>query len=168
MSGDPTARMADLQRALDEMAEATDRLLAGLDRLTERDVRGPSLLPGWTRAHVLTHLARNADGLAVLAHNARTGEDRPMYPDDLTDSRAHLAGFLAQYWGGGMEQYSAERGHPRLRMRHVHFAIGQDQRDAWYRHMADAVLAAELPAELEAQMLGYFATAADHLVNAPG
>ena len=82
MSGDPTARMADLQRALDEMAEATDRLLAGLDRLTERDVRGPSLLPGWTRAHVLTHLARNADGLAVLAHNARTGDDRPMYPDD--------------------------------------------------------------------------------------
>jgi len=93
---------------------------------------------------------------------------RPLYPDELTASKAHLAGFLAQYWGGGMEQYSAERGHPRLRMRHVHFAIGQDQRDAWYRHMADAVLAAELPAELEAQMLGYFATAADHLVNAPG
>ena len=93
---------------------------------------------------------------------------RPLYPDELTASKAHLAGFLSQYWGGGMEQYSAERGHPRLRMRHVHFAIGQPQRDAWYRHMADAVLAAELPAELEAQMLGYFATAADHLVNAPG
>jgi hemoglobin len=91
---------------------------------------------------------------------------RPLYPDDLTASKAHLAGFLAQYWGGGMEQYSAERGHPRLRMRHVRFAIGRAERDAWYRHMADAVVVAELPAELEAQMLGYFAMAADHLVNA--
>lgn len=93
---------------------------------------------------------------------------RPLYPEDMTASKAHLAGFLAQYWGGGMEQYSAERGHPRLRMRHVHFVIGRAQRDAWYRHMADAVMAAGLPSEVEAQMLGYFATAADHLVNAPG
>jgi maleylpyruvate isomerase len=74
--------MTDLQRHLDEMAGATDRLLASLDRLTEADVRGPSLLPGWSRAHVLTHVARNADGLAVLARNARTGADLPMYPDD--------------------------------------------------------------------------------------
>jgi len=93
---------------------------------------------------------------------------RPLYPDELTASKAHLAGFLAQYWGGGMEQYSAERGHPRLRMRHVRFAIGRAERDAWYRHMADAVLAADLPVELEARMLDYFAMAADHLVNAPG
>jgi maleylpyruvate isomerase len=70
----------DLQRSLDEMAAATDRLLTSVDRLAEADLRGPSLLPGWTRAHVLTHLARNADGLAVLAHNARTGDDGPMYP----------------------------------------------------------------------------------------
>ena len=70
----------DLQRSLDEMAVATDRLLASVDRLAEAELRNPSLLPGWTRAHLLTHLARNADGLAVLAHNARTGEDGPMYP----------------------------------------------------------------------------------------
>ena len=93
---------------------------------------------------------------------------RPLYPDDLTPSKTHLAGFLAQYWGGGMEQYSAERGHPRLRMRHVPFAIGTSQRDAWYRHMADAVLAADVPSEIEAQLLGYFAMAADAMVNAPG
>jgi hemoglobin len=53
-------------------------------------------------------------------------------------------------------------------MRHVRFAIGRAERDAWYRHMADAVLAADLPVELEARMLDYFAMAADHLVNAPG
>ena len=70
----------DLQRSLDEMAAATDRLLTSVDRLAEADLRGPSLLPGWTRAHLLTHLARNADGLAVLARNACTGEDGPMYP----------------------------------------------------------------------------------------
>jgi hemoglobin len=92
---------------------------------------------------------------------------RPLYPDDLTPSKAHLAGFLAQYWGGGVEQYSAERGHPRLRMRHVRFVIGRVERDAWYRHMSGAVLAADLPSDLEAQMLGYFAMAADHLVNEP-
>ena len=92
---------------------------------------------------------------------------RPLYPDDLTASKAHLAGFLAQYWGGGMEQYSTEGGHPGLGLGHVPFASGTAERDAWYRHMAEALMAADLPTELEAQMLGYFATAADHLVNAP-
>ena len=70
----------DLAAGLDEMAAATDRLLHTVDGLTEDDLRGPSLLPGWTRAHVLTHLARNADGLTNLVEAARTGEDRLMYP----------------------------------------------------------------------------------------
>jgi hemoglobin len=48
---------------------------------------------------------------------------RPLYPEDLTDSRRHLTGFLTQYWGGP-STYSDERGHPRLRMRHAPFAIG--------------------------------------------
>jgi maleylpyruvate isomerase len=66
--------------ALDEMAGITDRLLATVDTFSDDDVRAPSGLPGWTRAHVLTHVARNADGLANVAHWARTGEVRPMYP----------------------------------------------------------------------------------------
>lgn len=70
---------AHLGAALDEMAGSTDRLLRRVDDLTGGDLRGASLLPGWTRAHVLTHLARNADGLANLVESARTGEDRPMY-----------------------------------------------------------------------------------------
>jgi maleylpyruvate isomerase len=65
--------------ALDEMARATDRLLATVDAFSDADVRTPSALPGWTRAHVLTHVARNADAVANLAHWARTGEERPMY-----------------------------------------------------------------------------------------
>ena len=61
-----------------------------------------------------------------------------MYPEDLTDSKAHLALFLMQYWGGP-RHYSEQRGHPRLRMRHAPFAIGTAQADAWLRHMTDAV-----------------------------
>jgi len=74
-----TAPPGPLDASLDELAGATDRLLLTVDALTEHDLRGQSLLPGRTRAHVLTHLARNADGLANLAEAARTGEDRPMY-----------------------------------------------------------------------------------------
>jgi len=69
---------------------------------------------------------------------------RPLYPDDLTDPKAHLAGFLVQYWGGPTT-YSDERGHPRLRMRHARFVIGPLERDAWLRHMTDAVRSAGLP-----------------------
>jgi maleylpyruvate isomerase len=74
------ADLAGLAHALDEMARSTDRVLDTIDRMSDDDARAPSLLPDWTRAHVLTHLARNADGLGNLAHWARTGEERPMYP----------------------------------------------------------------------------------------
>lgn len=63
---------------------------------------------------------------------------RPLYPEDLTDARRHTALFLIQYWGGP-GTYSEERGHPRLRMRHLPFAIGQAERDAWFGLMMDAV-----------------------------
>ncbi len=65
--------------ALDAMARSVDRLLETVDALDDAAVREPSLLPGWTRAHVLTHVARNADGLVNLVHWARTGEETPMY-----------------------------------------------------------------------------------------
>jgi hemoglobin len=95
---------------------------------------------------------------------AADGVLRPLYPDDLGPSRAHLTGFLIQYWGGPAS-YSDERGHPRLRMRHAPFAIGVAQRDAWYRHMAAAVRAGGLDPADEAEVLTYFERAADHLVN---
>ena len=47
---------------------------------------------------------------------------RPLYPDDLTESGHHLALFLMQYWGGPAT-YLEQRGHPRLRMRHMPFVI---------------------------------------------
>ncbi len=93
---------------------------------------------------------------------------RPLYPEDLTDSRRHLAGFLTQYWGGP-STYSDERGHPRLRMRHAPFAIGEAERDAWLRHMLgtlDAVAAARgTPVEAVARIRIYLTDVADFLVN---
>jgi maleylpyruvate isomerase len=52
-----------------------------LDELGDAAAEGPSLLPGWSRAHVLTHLARNADALVNLLTWARTGVETPMYPN---------------------------------------------------------------------------------------
>lgn len=63
---------------------------------------------------------------------------RPLYPEDLGDARRHTALFLIQYWGGP-GTYSEERGHPRLRMRHLPFVIGQAERDAWFELMMNAV-----------------------------
>jgi hemoglobin len=94
---------------------------------------------------------------------------RPLYPDDLTASIEHMALFLQQYWGGP-GTYSEQRGHPRLRQRHMPFVITEAERDAWFGHMAAAldsvVTERGTPPELEARMLDYFAQAADFLVNA--
>jgi hemoglobin len=94
---------------------------------------------------------------------------RPLYPDELTDSKRWLAGFLVQYWGGS-QAYSLERGHPRLRMRHLPFRIGPAERDAWFRHMVAALnsLVAErdvLP-ETEQRLREYFSMAAEAMRNA--
>ena len=71
-----------------------------------------------------------------------------LYPEapDLTGARARLRLFLIQYWGGPTT-YSDERGHPRLRMRHLPFHIGREERDRWLEHMTAAIEAAtaELP-----------------------
>jgi maleylpyruvate isomerase len=73
-------RMDDeARRSMTRIGEATDRLLASAAALTDATVREPSPLPGWTRGHVLTHVARNADGLGNLLRWARTGTKTPMY-----------------------------------------------------------------------------------------
>ncbi len=92
---------------------------------------------------------------------------RPMYPEDLADSKRHLALFLAQYWGGP-PVYSEERGHPRLRMRHARFAVTPDAATAWLGHMTAAVDAAGLPPDDRRELLDYLSMAAESLVNARG
>lgn len=88
----------------------------------------------------------------------------PLYPDDMEPGRSHLRDFLIQYWGGPSD-YSEGRGHPRLRMRHAPFTIGETERDAWLGHMTAAVVSAGLASEDEAEMLAYFEMAATHLIN---
>src|SRR5215469_482050 len=64
---------------------------------------------------------------------------RPLYPeDDFDGAERRLRMFLEQYWGGP-RTYTDERGHPRLRMRHVPFRITPIERDAWLRCMHTAV-----------------------------
>jgi maleylpyruvate isomerase len=81
------------ERELDDViagcASAHQRLLADADTLTDDDIAQPSLLPGWTVGHVVTHLARHADGQIRVFEAAARGEAAERYP-------------------GGMEQRCAE------------------------------------------------------------
>ena len=85
-------------------------------------------------------------------------------PDDLSGARHRLTLFLAQYWGGP-STYNDERGHPRLRMRHSPFEIGPAERDAWLRHMREAVAFAGPPPAVAARLLAYFDLAAEAMRN---
>ncbi|CAN5362897.1 globin [soil metagenome] len=97
----------------------------------------------------------------------------PLYPDapELSGARHRLTGFLVQYWGGPTT-YSDERGHPRLRMRHMPFRVGPIERDHWLHHMTAAVeqVCAEQAVgdEFAHELLAYFVPAAEQLRNDTG
>lgn len=100
-----------------------------------------------------------------------------LYPDqhDLTGARRRLTLFLIQYWGGPT-MYDDERGHPRLRMRHMPFHVGPLERDRWLHHMAHAVAAvtadipvtADIGADVHQTLMAYFVPSAEHLRNDTG
>ena len=92
---------------------------------------------------------------------------RPLYPADLADARRHLTLFLAQYWGGP-QTYSEERGHPRLRLRHMPFRVGPAERDQWLVHMAAAVERAADSQLIRTTLMNYFLPAAEQLRNDTG
>jgi maleylpyruvate isomerase len=71
--------MNEARHSLDRLAAATDRLLVTAAALSDAELRAPSPLPAWTRGHVLSHIARNADGLRNLLIWAKTGTETPMY-----------------------------------------------------------------------------------------
>ncbi|RYG78084.1 globin [Yimella sp. RIT 621] len=94
-------------------------------------------------------------------------ELRAMYPEeDLGPAEVRLRMFLEQYWGGPTT-YSQQRGHPRLRMRHMPFVITPAQRDRWLLHMMNAVDTLDLEPALENLLRDYLTRAAYSLVNAP-
>ena len=87
-------------------------------------------------------------------------------PQDLGPAEEHLRLFLMQYWGGP-STYNELRGHPRLRMRHVRFHVGETERDRWLTAMRTALDSVNLPEALDAQLWDYFVMAAHSLVNVP-
>jgi hemoglobin len=106
-----------------------------------------------------TVIGRFYDGVAKDPILAR------VYPaDDLDGARHRLTLFFAQYWGGP-RTYDAERGHPRLRMRHMPFAIGPAERDAWLRLMRDAIDASAPPRDVAERLHRYIDMAAEAMRN---
>ena len=92
---------------------------------------------------------------------------RDLYPEeDLGPAEERLRMFMEQYWGGP-KTYQEQRGHPRLRMRHMHYAVTPAQRDRWLHHMLNAVDTLDLEPAEDAEMRDYLTRAADFLVNAP-
>ncbi|PZC45411.1 MAG: hemoglobin [Chloroflexi bacterium] len=89
---------------------------------------------------------------------------RLLYPEDLEPGKGHLAAFLAQYWGGP-HRYTLERGHPRLRQRHMRFPIGQKERDAWVAHMVSALYSMEISVDAATEMEDYFRSTATVMMN---
>ena len=90
---------------------------------------------------------------------------RAIYPEpNLADAERRLRLFLIQYWGGP-RTYDDERGHPRLRMRHVPFAIGPAERDRWLVHMRAAIAASGPPDDVAAELERYFTMAAEAMRN---
>ena len=88
----PEQSGAGIAQALADIEMATRRLLVTAALLTDPQIREPSRLPGWTRGHVLTHLARNADGFCNLLAWAGTGTETPMYPSEAARDAAIAAG----------------------------------------------------------------------------
>jgi hemoglobin len=89
----------------------------------------------------------------------------PMYPvDDLEGAEQRLRDFLVGRFGGP-PRYVEQRGHPRLRMRHMPFPVNQEARDRWMQLMTNALNEAELPADVSAYLLEFFDGVATFMIN---
>jgi hemoglobin len=90
---------------------------------------------------------------------------RTIYPeDDLGPAEERFRMFLEQYWGGP-STYSEQRGHPRLRMRHGPFVIGEVEKDAWLARMREAVDSLDLTTEQDETLWNYLTMAAQSMIN---
>lgn len=92
----------------------------------------------------------------------------PMYPvDDIAGAEDRLRWFLVQYWGGP-QTFNEQRGHPRLRMRHVNFAVDAEAREHWLVLMSNAlgtIDADTLPDAPRQAIWGHMVRVADMLIN---
>lgn len=92
----------------------------------------------------------------------------PMYPaDDWEGAEKRLADFIV-YRFGGPQTYIEERGHPRLRGRHMGFSIGEAARDRWMKLMGESMQEAQIPETEAALISAFFTDVADMMRNRPG
>ena len=89
---------------------------------------------------------------------------RPMFPDDLEPGKHYQFLFLTQYFGGPT-RYIEQRGHPRLRMRHMPFSIDEESRDHWLQHMLDAIDVMGIEEPARSMMTDYFERASKFMIN---
>jgi len=90
---------------------------------------------------------------------------RPMFPESLEEGKYWQYLFLAQFFGGPA-QYIAERGHPRLRMRHQPFVIDQEGRNHWFTHMCEAIDEVGIQEPARSIMRDYFERGSTFMINA--
>lgn len=103
----------------------------------------------------------------LMALDERYAGIRDLHPPDLDGSRDKLFWFLCG-WTGGPNHYIERFGHPRLRARHLPYAIGIRERDAWLACMSRAMVDCGLSLELQARLMQAFEGTADWMRNRPG
>lgn len=121
-------------------------------------------------AKIMAEVGRQGIERMVKAFYKRISKDfllGPMYPqDDMEGSEQRLFDFLMFRFAGD-EKYIQERGHPKLRARHMPFVIGTVERDRWLMLMNEAMVEAELPANVVEELGKFFAQVADFMRNVP-
>lgn len=91
----------------------------------------------------------------------------PMYPEGgMEEARIRLRDFLVGRFGGP-QRYVEQRGHPRLRMRHMPFAIDGEARNRWMELMSNAMGTVQLPREAREGLLEFFGQVATFMINRP-
>lgn len=121
-----------------------------------------------TEAEVYNAIGEDGFSRMVAGFYARVRTDDligPMYPaDDWEGSERRLRMFLIQRFGGPTT-YSQERGHPRLRMRHMPFSIGEAERDRWLTLMRDAIREAQIDEDARKAMWPVMVHIANLMMN---
>jgi hemoglobin len=128
----------------------------------------PAMTPPLDEGQVYDRIGEEGFARLVRAFYAQVPADDilgPMYPqDDLEGAEARLRDFLIGRFGGP-PRYIEQRGHPRLRMRHMPFAIDMTGRNRWVQLMDRALVEAGIPAEAVAVLQPFFHHMASFMIN---
>jgi len=154
---------------LSETIDATTRYLEAVDALDDDAVRAPSLLPGWTRAHVITHVARHADALTHALHGVLNGEEAWMYSSQedrdagveagASRSAAELHEDSASAWGRLLQTFNE------LHPRHLDVPVSRVPGGPTFLHVRDLPYKRRTEVEVHHADLGVGYTAADWPVD---